>query len=83
MEGSYIDPIGTAPNHASHTTWLDTGKLPLPRLAAASMQGDVPRTYLIELIGRKTRCPTGLGYYYHAPNTVVADRIISAKLLTK
>lgn len=55
--------------------WLDVPTP--PATAAASMHGDIPRTFAVTLVGRRSLCPAGFGHMGLSPNEIIVEELIS------
>ena len=76
LEGSFFTPF--AQQKDMRRVWLDVQNP--PPLAKASMQGDVPRDFAIDLIGRRSLCPVGYGHMGITPHEIVAEKLLSVHL---
>lgn len=65
--------------YADLGTWLAVGDP--PATVTASMQGAGPQAFAVELIGRRSLCPTGYGHLGVSANEIIVVRFLSLRRL--
>ena len=76
LEGSFFE-ASSAQGARPHNIWLDVANP--PKAALASMQGDVPRDFAVDLIGRRSLCPGLFGHMGVTPHEIAAETMISIR----
>jgi hypothetical protein len=76
LEGSFFEAPSANGSHPRNV-WL--GVANPPKAALASMQGDVPRDFAVDLIGRRSLCPGLFGHRGVTPHEIVVETLTSIR----
>ncbi|WP_066807985.1 hypothetical protein [Sphingomonas asaccharolytica] len=76
LEGSFFEAPSANGIHPRNV-WLDVANP--PKVAQASMQGDAPRDFAVDLIGRRSLCAGMFGHMGVIPHEITVETLTSIR----